>query len=231
MKHAGSVVRHSLGLLRERAPRAMVRAAGWLSPAQRSALRRREREALGEGLGYFTAREGALLSAVAELIVPSDESGPGIRDLLRAGRPIAPAIERQLRSAPAAGALYTRGLAALDHLARRTFGAEFVKLSTQQQIMLLGQVDHMGRAWSADAGLAAKLRNRTIALYHQWTGVAPAVELFPVLVHDVMRTFYVDPASWAWLAYDGPPLPHGYYPDLRERPVREQGGHRSAVAR
>ncbi len=195
-----------------------------LSPATARELARRQRERPREGERWFTADESALVEVLADLIVPSDDTGPGAGQLKLAGRSAAERLDHLAAGSPRRQALYGPGLLALDRLAQDKHKARFVALSHEQQVQLLQVVDRLRQSWSAPSSLAAKIKNRIAVLYHKWSGVFPAVELFPGLVQDVLQAFYTDRLSWAWLDYDGPPMPNGYRNVLASRaPLPDTG--------
>lgn len=100
-----------------------------------------------EPLKALTAHEADLLDRIAELLVPSDENGPGATEAMAVRY-----IDRSL-----AGALSDRrdaygvGLAALERYAKLTRGAEFLKLTETNQISLLIDVES-GTATGANVG-------------------------------------------------------------------------------
>jgi hypothetical protein len=115
--------------------------------------------------------------------------------------------------------LYAHGLRDLNRLAAAKYGSAFVHLPPEKQRELLHSVDRRHQRSSASPSLISKIRTRVVALYQNWT--RPAMAFFPLLVDDVMRVFYTDRVSWAWLGYDGPPMPDGYRDPLdRRAPVR-----------
>src|SRR2546427_20738 len=197
-----------------------------LSPKQAKALARRRRERPREGLRWFTAGESALVETLANLIAPSDATGPGAEQMALLGRSAVETVDRLAAGSPCRQALYARGLLALDHLAKDEYKSAFVELSREHQVHLLQCIDRLHHKWSTPTSLTAKIRNRTVILYHKWSGLFPAVEIFPRLVEDVLQAFYTDPVSWVWLDYDGPPMPQGY-PDLLDRRWRASRSGRS----
>jgi len=171
------------------------------------------------GPQWFTADESAQVEILANLIVPSDDTGPGAAQLARAGRPAVATLDRLVAGSRSRQTVYARGLVALDRLAKDAYQSKFADLSQQNQVRLLQLVDRVGRKWAEPGSLASKIGTRIIILYHKWSGLFPAVEFFRTLVQDVLQTFYTDPLSWAWLDYDGPPMPEGY-PGLVHRPLK-----------
>lgn len=102
-----------------------------------------------EPLKALTAHEADVLDRIAELLVPSDETGPGATEAMAVRY-----IDRAL-----AGALadqrpaYTVGLEALERYARQTRGGPFLSLTETQQISLLIDVES-GTATGANVGFA-----------------------------------------------------------------------------
>jgi len=168
------------------------------------------------GPHWFTADESALVEILADLIVPSDDTGPGAAQLALAGRPAAATLDRLVAGSPLRQVVYARGLPALNLLAKDAYRSKFLDLSPQNQVQLLQVVDRVGRQWAEPGSFASKIGTRIIILYHKWSGLFPAVLFFRTLVQDVLQIFYTDPLSWAWLDYDGPPMPEGY-PGLAHR--------------
>lgn len=198
-----------------------------VSPRQGKDLARRHREPPRESLQWFTADESALVQILANLIVPSDETSPGAAQLNHSGRSAVETLDRLVVGSPPRQALYARGLLALDRLAKDRYRSTFACLSQQNQVHLLQFLDRLHQKWSTPISLIAKIKTKLVILYHQWSGLVPAVELFPRLVHDVLQAFYTDRVSWVWLDYDGPPMPDGYpNPVSRRSPVLDAGTQR-----
>ena len=100
-----------------------------------------------EPLKALTAHEADLLDRIAELLIPSDEHGPGATEAMAVRY-----IDRGL-AGPLAGqrTAYTAGLAALERYARQTRGAAFLLLPETKQISLLIDVES-GTATGANVG-------------------------------------------------------------------------------
>lgn len=102
-----------------------------------------------EPLKALTPHEADLLDRIAELLVPSDENGPGATEAMAVRY-----IDRAL-----AGALadereaYRVGLEALERYAKQTRGAAFLQLPETKQISLLIDVES-GTATGANVGFA-----------------------------------------------------------------------------
>jgi gluconate 2-dehydrogenase gamma chain len=100
-----------------------------------------------EPLKALTAHEADLLDRIAELLVPSDELGPGAteaRAVRYIDRALAGALQDQRRA-------YTVGLEAFERYARQTRGGPFLSLTETQQISLLIDVES-GTATGANVG-------------------------------------------------------------------------------
>ena len=192
-------------------------------------LARRDRERPREGAQWFTADEYALVEVLADLIVPSDATSPGARHLAVQGPSAVETLDRRVAGSPSRQTLYARGLLALDQLAQDKYKCKVVGLSPENQLRLLQLVDRLHQTWSKPMSPMAKIKTKSITLYHRWSGLYPAVELFPRLVQDVLQAFYTNPVSWGWLDYDGPPMPDGYADVLdRRSPVGPPELRRSA---
>ena len=114
--------------------------------AQRARTRLRQAR---EPLRALTAHEADLLDRIAELLVPSDENGPGATEAMAVryiDRALAGALAEQ-RDA------YRVGLQALERYATQTRGAAFLQLPETKQISLLIDVES-GTATGANVGFA-----------------------------------------------------------------------------
>lgn len=100
-----------------------------------------------EALRALTAHEADLLDRIAELLVPSDENGPGATEAMAVryiDRALAGALADQREA-------YRVGLQALDRYATKTRGGAFLQLSETNQISLLIDVES-GTATGANVG-------------------------------------------------------------------------------
>jgi hypothetical protein len=163
--------------------------------------RRRRKDSLS---GWFLAEELSMIRDISRLVVPSGD-GPGAEE---AG--VVEQIDRIIKGAPDKQALYVRGLVALDSLAQRTVSHRFVMLSQAAQHELLVYIDTLHAQIHRTPSLAAKIHSVALTLRCRWDGSWSALELFPVVVRDVMQAFYTSQVCWDWLGYEGPPMPHGY---------------------
>ncbi len=166
---------------------AAAAAAGADVPA--SAEQGRRPRPAREPLRALTAFEADLLDRIAELLVPSDEQGPGATEAM-AVRYIDRALAGALREQREA---YRVGLAALERYARKTRGAPFLQLSETRQISLLIDVE-TGTATGADVGFAGS-----------------SAQFFALLRGHVMQGTFGDPyyggnanfVGWDLLGYPG----------------------------
>lgn len=100
-----------------------------------------------EPLKALTAHEADLLDRIAELLIPSDENGPGATEALAVryiDRALAGALAEQRKA-------YTVGFEAFERYARQTRGGPFLSLTETQQISLLIDVES-GTATGANVG-------------------------------------------------------------------------------
>ena len=199
------------------------------SPKIAKELARRERERPCGGPQWFTADESALVKVLANLIVPSDEASPGAEQMDVLGRSAVGTLDRLVAASQRRQGLYARGLLALDRLAKDEYKSTFVALSQGNQVHLLQFVDRRRQEWSEPISITAKLKSKIAILYHKWSGLFPAAELFPTLVQDVLLAFYTNRVSWAWLDYDGPPMPQGYPNGLDRRSRVQEAERRTLV--
>lgn len=142
-----------------------------------------------EPLKALTPHEADLLDRIAELLVPSDELGPGATEAMAVRY-----IDRAL-----AGALtgqrdaYRVGLEALERYARQTRGAPFLELTESRQISLLIDVES-GTATGANVGFAGS-----------------SAQFFALVRGHVMQGTFGDPhyggnagfVGWDLLGYPG----------------------------
>lgn len=168
---------------------------------------------------WFTSEECALISALAALIVPTDETGPGASDIN-----IVDALEHvveksQDRYIRDRHILYRKGLDAFDKVAQREYGSVFAKLTCEQQISILKSLDNALKKVPAYSNfLLDRVNRKAKKIYYKYklNGFGETVDLFPVLVKDVMECFYTSQVAWNGLGYDGPPMPNGYLGRLSE---------------
>lgn len=149
--------------------------------------------------------EYVLLAALASILLPSDDRGPGAPEAA-----VVDTIDRLIATTPARQARYGPGLLAFDELALETYGAVFVDLPRASQEALVEGVDAMVAARATDGALLNRVARKVTATVKEVQGVEGAVLLFPMLVEDVKQAFYTSEVAWQWLGYDGPPMPKGY---------------------
>ena len=154
-----------------------------------AAAQRRPPRPAREPLRALTPHEADLLDRIAELMVPSDEQGPGATEAMAVRY-----IDRAL-----AGALadqrdaYRVGLEALERYARQTRGGPFLQLTETRQISLLIDVES-GTATGANVGFAAS-----------------SAQFFALVRGHVMQGTFGDPhyggnegfVGWELLGYPG----------------------------
>jgi gluconate 2-dehydrogenase gamma chain len=142
-----------------------------------------------EPLRALTAHEADLLDRIAELLVPSDELGPGATEAMAVRY-----IDRAL-----AGALadqrdaYRIGLEALERYARQTRGAPFLQLTETRQVSLLIDIES-GTATGANVGF-----------------IGSSAQFFALMRGHVMQGTFGDPhyggnagfVGWELLGYPG----------------------------
>jgi hypothetical protein len=85
----------------------------------------------------LTGEQAAMLSAIAERLIPSDDTGPGAAEAM-AARYVLRALAADYREHRAG---YARGLTALDARARKQLGAGFAALAAEQQDALLAELE------------------------------------------------------------------------------------------
>jgi len=173
-------------------------------------LERRTRARRCDRSHWFLPEETALIEALASVIVPSDEDAPGAKEIDVLGYSVAETLDAWVVSALEKQAKYSRGLVALDELTKRMYGSRCVDLSMEKHFELLKFLEGLHRDRSKPCSLFGKLKKRWLILQEMWNGLAPAIELFPMLIRDVQAAFYTSQVSWIWLEYDGPPMPYGY---------------------
>ena len=142
-----------------------------------------------EPLRALTAHEADLLDRIAELLVPSDELGPGATEAMAVryiDRALAGALAEQ-RDA------YRIGLEALERYARQTRGAPFLQLTETRQVSLLIDIES-GTATGANVGF-----------------IGSSAQFFALMRGHVMQGTFGDPhyggnagfVGWELLGYPG----------------------------
>jgi hypothetical protein len=169
-----------------------------------SELARRDRERLSGGR-WFTPAEHRVVTALCEIIVPSDETGPGA---LQAG--VVERLDRMVALSPEPRRLYARGLLAFDELANRKGGRAFANLTDKEKIDLIKELEQTFQEMARGGGsIVERLTHKATTLYRSWPEGA-AANLFAALVEDTLAAFYSNQIAWHSLVYDGPPFSHAY---------------------
>lgn len=173
--------------------------------ARRKQLAVRDQERRDMAGRWFIPHEYTLVAALAALIVPSDETGPGAAE---AGA--VDTLDRMVATSPGRQMRYAQGLLGFDELAERKYGRPFAKLMQNQQVHLLGLLDRAyNERKTRGTSILDKVERKVRDLSYKWCGLGQAADLFPRLVNDVMEAFYTSRIAWNWLGYDGPPFPSG----------------------
>ncbi len=163
--------------------------------------------------GVLTEHEFATLDALADLIVPADEHGPGARDLDAARR-----IEIRLMRDASMLERYRQGLLWLDRAAAEMYGpgTYFIDLDRARQQRLLEEIDAALKAWRRPVGgLLGRAWRYWDRLMTTLFGFGAGVLFFDLVRDDVFEAVYSHPRMWTLLGYDGPPQPLGYWNGAR----------------
>jgi hypothetical protein len=157
------------------------------------------------GERWFTPAEHRVVTALCDIIVPSDETGPGA---LQAG--VVERLDRVLALSPQPRRLYARGLLAFDELANRQRGGAFADLTEKEKIGLVQELERTYQEMArGGVSVVERLSHRAKSVYRSWPEGA-AANLFAVLVEDTMAAFYSSEIAWQSLAYDGPPFSRAF---------------------
>ena len=157
---------------------------------------------------WFTPGEYALVSVLAALIIPTDETGIGASEAN-----VVNSIDLMVSKSQEQQILYREGLEAFDDVARDEYGRVFVELTNEQQISILNLVDHtLDELKISNFSLLNRINRKVKYYYYKCKpgGLGGTIDLFPKMVKDVKREFYTSKVAWDWLGYDGPPQPGGY---------------------
>jgi len=169
-----------------------------------SELARRDRER-PSGDRWFMPAEHRVVGALCEIIIPSDESGPGARE---AG--VLERLDRMVAVSSHAQAIYARGLLAFDEVAERKHGRAFADLMDQEKIGLVQQLERIFQEMArGEVSVVERLSHTVTTVYRSWPDGA-AANLFAALVEDTLAAFYSSPIAWRSLAYDGPPFSRAF---------------------
>ncbi|MGO9020609.1 MAG: gluconate 2-dehydrogenase subunit 3 family protein [Syntrophobacteraceae bacterium] len=165
------------------------------------------------GVSWFTPDESALLTALASLIVPSDETSPGAQDT-----EVVNTLESIVGNSSWRKPAYSLGMYSIDQWAILKYGVTFIDLAERDQLSVMKLIDLEYQNLTKNTTLFKKLSRKFRVLVYARKGLFDAGDFFQLLVSDVLHVFYTCEVSWIWLGYDGPPMPLGY-PDLSERRI------------
>jgi hypothetical protein len=156
---------------------------------------------------WLSEEEYQLLEALASLIVPSDELGPGAHEAQ-----VVAALEARLATSSERQQVYRSGLRSLEQITRRLCRQSLGDLPRPVQHAIFAALEqaHQKRHAGGTA-LHHRLRRKLRTWRYSRRGYTDAIALFPHLVRDVLETFYCSPVAWEWLGYQGPPLTRGWY--------------------
>ncbi|AQS59189.1 gluconate 2-dehydrogenase subunit 3 family protein [Desulforamulus ferrireducens] len=147
-----------------------------------------------EQLKFLEEHEAELVFAIAKHIVYDQR--PEILDYVvhQLDQTLASSVGEGQRKLglPEQRVLIREGLAALDKLAKKQYGAPFLKLNSQEQFTLLQDLDQ---------GKASPLL--------AWQKI-PQQELFKKLATEIVSAYYSHPTVWSEIGYGGPAYPRGY---------------------
>jgi gluconate 2-dehydrogenase gamma chain len=138
------------------------------TPDARAATTAEQRRArpVREPLRALTTHEADVLDRIAELLIPSDDHGPGATEAMAVryiDRALAGALQDQREA-------YRVGLEALERYARQTRGAPFLALTETRQVSLLIDVES-GTATGANVGFAgSSAQFFALVRGHVWQG-------------------------------------------------------------
>jgi hypothetical protein len=150
------------------------------------------------------------LEALTAVVIPSDETGPGAREV-----GVVDEIERMLHQNQVLFERYSEGLQAFDDLALRRSRMRFHQLASEDQIELFALIEEAkGRLWLDDEQRSLIERTKR-KLYHwyyrHYIGVTDSTMiLFDQVIKDVSDSFYATRLAWDSVGYSGPPFPFGY---------------------
>ncbi len=161
----------------------------------------------------LTEHEYATLVALAEIIVPGDDLGPGATDVRAADT-----IEQWLMRDARMLARYRAGLRWLDEASAQAYGpgTYFRYLTPDQQRALLEDAER------ALQDLRKPVTHVWDRVWRYWDklvvtyfGLGAGVPFVHLVRDDVLEAVYTHPQTWIALGYDGPPQPLGYWNGAR----------------
>ena len=164
-------------LLKAIAASAMIGPVGLEAAQHVHGIAAQEKSAAGYKPKALTAREFKTLRVLADLIIPPDERGPGAAD---AGAP--EFIDLLASQNPRLLAIYTGGIAWLDHSSQRLNSKDFADATQQQQVVLLD--------------LIAYRKNESPML-------GPGIEFFGWARRMVVGAYFTSPEGTKALGYMG----------------------------
>ncbi|MXP63059.1 gluconate 2-dehydrogenase subunit 3 family protein [Roseomonas sp. M0104] len=143
---------------------------------------------------FFTGQEMAMVTAIADRLVPQPRSRPPV--------PVAALIDDKLHKGhedgfrgdgmPREREAWRRGLAALDAEARARHGAGFAGLPGPQQDALLKRMEQGGLSGPA------------------WGGMPSKTFFKQRMAKDIVFAYYAHPTAWSEIGFGGPASPRGY---------------------
>jgi hypothetical protein len=164
-------------LLKAIAASAMIGPIGLEAAQHVHGIAAQEKSAAGYKPKALTAHEYKTLRVLADLIIPADERGPGAAE---AGAP--EFIDLLSSQNPRLLAIYTGGIAWLDHSSQRLNAKDFADASMQQQTALLD--------------LIAYRKNESPML-------GPGIEFFSWARRMVVDAYFTSPAGIKAIGYLG----------------------------
>jgi hypothetical protein len=112
---------------------------------------------------FFSAEQLALIAAISELIIPTDDHSPGA-----IAAEVPAFVDLMVSESPAeAKKLWTDGLAAMDTMSQKKFQLTFTKASPAQQITLLTEISKNEKSpQSLEERFFRAIKNLTIDGYY-----------------------------------------------------------------
>jgi hypothetical protein len=163
----------------------------WNDPTRRAIDRRL---AVSREPRFFSAIEWQTLEAVCDRIVPQPRDRPPVPLPAYVDQKMADGLLDGYRYAelPPQGDAWRRGLAALDQEARRPHSRPFHALPSDQQDVLLGQMQKGELTSEAWGDMPCKL-----FFEHR-------------VIPDITHAYYAHPTAWNEIGFGGPASPRGY---------------------
>jgi Gluconate 2-dehydrogenase subunit 3 len=163
----------------------------WNDPTRRAIDRRL---AVSREPRFFSAIEWQTLEAVCDRIMPQPRDRPPVPLPAYVDQKMADGLLDGYRYAelPPQGDAWRRGLAALDQEARRPHSRPFHALPSDQQDVLLGQMQKGELTSEAWGDMPCKL-----FFEHR-------------VIPDITHAYYAHPTAWNEIGFGGPASPRGY---------------------